>query len=86
MGLGSRHSIGNQNTSEKVQIYSILSHLLLLSCDLSVHCLLQTPGGGQVGRGGGGMEGKGGNVLLPLQEPPGPEIGVEGGVWCWKVL
>lgn len=63
----------------------LFPHLLLLSRDLSDQGLLQTPGGGHVGKGGGGIEGKGGKFLLPLPVP-GPEDGVAGGVWCWKVL
>lgn len=63
----------------------LMSYLLLLSRGLSAQGLLQTPGGGHVGKGGGGMEGRGGKFLLPFPEP-GPEAGVVGGVWCWKVL
>lgn len=62
-----------------------MSYLLLLLRALSAHGLLQTPGGGHVGRGGGGTEGKGGKFLLPFPKK-GPEAGVAGGVWCWKVL
>lgn len=63
----------------------LFSYLSLLSRGLSAQGLLQTPGGGHVGKGGGGMEGKGGKFLLPFPEP-GPKDGVVGGVWCWKVL
>lgn len=55
-----------------------LSYLLLLFLDFSAQGLLQTPGGGQVGKGGGGSDGKGGRFLLPF-----PELGPKaGGVWC----
>ena len=71
-----------------LKVYNSRPHLLLLSRGLSAQGLLQTPGGGHVGKGGGGMEGRGGRFLLPFTEPPppGPEAGVLGGVWCWKVL
>ncbi|TNN33441.1 hypothetical protein EYF80_056396 [Liparis tanakae] len=51
----------------------------VLSRGLSAQGLLQTPGGGHLGKGGGGMEGRGGKFLLPFPEP-GPKAGVAGGV------
>lgn len=69
-----KFTLNTQNTS--------LSYLLLLLRDFSAQGLLQTPGGGQVGKGGGGSDGRGGRFLLPF-----PELGPKaGGVWCWNVL
>lgn len=59
-------------------------YLLLLSRGLSAHGLLQTPGGGHVGSGGGGIEGRGGRLRLLFTDPPA-DTGVPVGVWCWKV-